>query len=425
MLGELRLGARLATQQVAGSLVARRGDLLARLDHLPWKINPYPVYREIRERAEGGLYRSTFGLWVTPDHALGHAVLRDRRWKVAGDPYDALTEDREARAVPEFDLSFLAMDAPDHTRLRRLARPAFSPRRIDAYRPLVERVANRLLDDVERRGRLGEVDLMADFCAPLPIAVITELLGIPDVDATRFTAYGRVVGGALDGVRNLPQAHRLRAATRDLNALFNDMIELRRRQPGEDAISLLVSELDGGEPAITAAELVGVCKLLLIAGFETTVNLLGNGLLALHRTPGQWKQLVADPGLAADAVEETLRYDAPVQMTSRLAGEEMELAGRTIGKGHLAIVLIGAAGRDPEAHDRPDVFDIARTQRTEHLAFSGGVHYCLGAPLARMEGEVALRVLAERLPDMRITRRPKRRRTTTIRGITELPVKTA
>jgi cytochrome P450 len=315
------------------------------------------------------------------------------------------------------DLSLLALDPPDHTRLRRLAQPTFAPRRLEQYRATARTVAARLLDHAAARGTF---DLVADLAAPLPIAVISELLAIPDVDTPRFARWGRALGAALDGVRSVRHAHVLAAATADLRALFADLVARRRADPGDDVISGLVGTLDAG--GITLDELVSLAQLLLVAGFETTTNLVGNAVRALQATPGQWDALVADPSLAAGAIEETLRYDPPVQLTARFAHEDLEIAGRRLRRDSGVLVLLAAAGRDPAAHSDPDVFDLRREHSTPHLAFSGGAHYCLGAALARLEGEVALELLAERMPALRPTGRITPRHATVLRGPRRFPV---
>jgi cytochrome P450 len=257
------------------------------------------------------------------------------------------------------------------------------------------------------------------FASPLPIAVITELLGIPDVHADAFARYGAALGGALDGIASLSHARQLLTANRELTELFETMFELRRGEPGDDIVSRLVAaEGDQIEPA----EMLPLCVLLLVAGFETTVNLIGNAVLALLSHDGQWQRLAADPTLAGRVVEETLRYDPPVQRTARVALRPMELEGKPVATNQLVVILIGGANRDPDAYERPDVFDLDRESGVDHLAFSAGMHYCLGAPLARLEAGMALARLASRMPGMQPAGRVERRNATTIRGPIRLPV---
>lgn len=400
----LRLTTDLAKQQTGAWVLGRlRGDTLCQLTLRAGRLDPYPLYRRLR--AEGDLTFSRAGAWVTPSHRLCGEILRDRRFLVRQTPYEQAPSSSFGHDEgSEWELSFLMLDPPDHTRLRRLAMPAFSPKRIAGYRDRIERVTHRLLDAAAARGRF---DVVRDLAAPLPIAVITDLLGIPDAEADRFVRYGRVVGSALDGIRTPMQARRLHDTTRDLNELFADLVRVRMNEPGDDVISALVASYR--DDALTPHELLGICRLLLIAGFETTVNLIGNGLLALLTNPTQWALLRDEPERAADVVEEVLRHDSPVQVTSRNTTEDVELAGHTIHPGQQVITFLGAAGRDPEVFDHPDEFDITRTRTVEHLAFSGGRHYCLGAPLARLEGAVAFRAVAERLPDL-VLDRPARRK---------------
>jgi P450-derived glycosyltransferase activator len=381
-------------------------DPMALLRLRPGRENPYAIYD--RMRAAGPLFPTRLGNWASTSHRLCNTVLRDRRFGVR--PLDARAADDD-----EFEMSFLSMNPPDHTRLRRLAQPAFSPKAVATYRDRIERTVHDLLD---RAG--AEFDLVAALAAPLPIAVITDLLGIPDADAAAFAQYGRVIGSALDGIRSLRHAADLRANDERLRQLFTDLFELRRREPGDDIVSHLVAA-EGDQ--IKPAEMMPMCVLLLVAGFETTVNLIGNGVLALLDHPGQWRTLVADPPtMAPRAVEEALRYDPPVQRTFRIAHEPIELDGRVVHKGQLVSTLIGAANRDPEVYERPDVFDIDRTPGVEHLAFSSGIHYCLGQPLATLEATVAFQVLAQRLPGLRRTGPVRRRNATIIRGPIRLAV---
>jgi P450-derived glycosyltransferase activator len=389
-----------------------RRDPFALLALRPGRDDPYAIYA--RMRRAGTMAPTRLGNWVTTSHRLCTAVLRDRRFGVRPDgaPPPEVASD-------EVNLSFLELNPPDHTRLRRLAQPAFSPRQMAGYRPRIEHTVATLLDRVPPG---APFDLVPALAAPLPIAVITDLLGIPDAEAGRFARYGTVIGGALDGVRSLSHAARLQRANLELRALFEELFALRRREPADDIVGRMVAA-EG--VAVRPAEMLPMCTLLLIAGFETTVNLIGNAVNALLEHPDQWQALCADPaGLAGPAIEETLRFDPPVQRTGRVALQRLELDGRPVHKGQTVITLIGAANRDPEVFADPDRFDIRREQTAEHLAFSGGIHYCVGQPLALLEATTALRCLAERMPGLRRAGATRRRTSTTIRGPIHLPVRT-
>jgi cytochrome P450 len=413
---DLRLGGRITAMRLGGLALAVRGDPVARLLHKPWRLDPYPTYAAIRGE---GLARSRVGLSAVGTHALCEQVLRDRRFGVrladGGQPFSP--GDEESSLLEPVDLSLLGLDPPDHTRLRRLAAPTFAPKRLERYRAIAEETTARLLDAATARGRF---DLVTDLAAPLPITVIGRLLAIPTVDAERFARWGRALGSALDGVRSVRHAHELARTTAEARELFTDLVARRRADPGEDVVSQLVGALDAGQ--MTLDELVTLAQLLLVAGFETTTNLVGNAVRALQSTPGQWEALVADPSLAAGAVEETLRYDPPVQLTARVAHEDLELAGVEFRRNWGVLVLIASAGRDPAAHPDADRFDLHRVPTTAHLAFSGGAHYCLGAALARLEGEVALRMLAERLPGLHRAGRVTPKTATILRGPRSYPV---
>jgi P450-derived glycosyltransferase activator len=386
-----------------------RRDPMALLQLRPGRDDPYAIYA--RMRRAGPLLPTRLGNWSTTSHRLCNIVLRDRRFGVT-------LADARQPVNGEPDLSFLEMNPPDHTRLRRLVQPAFSPKRIAGFRPGVERTVAHLL---YRAAAAERFDLVSALAAPLPIAVITDLLGVPNADSDRFARYGAVIGGAIDGIQTLRQATRLNAANDELTTLFEDLFALRRREPADDLVSALVAA-EGDQ--VKPSELRSLCTLLLIAGFETTVNLIGNAVNALLDHPDQWAALCADPaGLAERAVEETLRFDPPVQRTSRYALEPIELDGRSVHRGQLVVTLIGAANRDPEVYAEPDRFDITREHTVDNLAFSSGIHYCVGAPLARLEATVALRELAERMPRLRRAGRTQRRNANTIRGPIRLPVR--
>ncbi len=385
-----------------------RRDPMSLLHLRPGRDDPYAIYRGMPRFGP-----TRIGNWVTTSHAICNTVLRDRRFGVR-----AAELTGTPTVTDEFDMSFLDKDPPDHTRLRRLAQPAFSPKQMAAYRPRIERTVDELLD----RAAAGDsFDLVSAYAAPLPIVVITDLLGVPDADADRFARYGTVIASALDGIHSLSHAARLQAANLELRELFETLFALRRREPADDVVSRIVAA-QGAQ--IQPHEMVPMCNLLLVAGFETTVNLIGNAVNALLDHPEQWEALCADPaGLAGAAVEETLRYDPPVQRTARYALQDLELDGHPVERGQFVVTLIGAANRDPEAFPAPDTFDIRRPHTADHLAFSSGIHYCVGQPLARLEAEIALRRLAERMPDLRRAGPLRRRVSSIVRGPIRLPVR--
>ncbi|MFC7534376.1 cytochrome P450 [Actinoplanes sp. GCM10030250] len=411
-MGALRFAATLYGRQLDTAYHGYvRRDPMAMLRLAPGRENPYRIYEQIR--AGGDLVLTRLGNYVTASHPLCNTVLRDRRFGVRA-------AELTGRAVPDqqVDMSFLDKDPPDHTRLRRLAQPAFSPRQMTGYRTRIEQRVGELLGSA---ATAGEFDLVSAFAAPLPIAVITDLLGVPDADAARFSRHGATIGSALDGIRSLRHGVRVKAAADELDDIFAKLFVLRRTEPADDLVSrILAAEGDQIRPS----ELLPLCRLLLVAGFETTVNLIGNAVNALLDHPEQWDALCADPaGLAEAAIEETLRWDPPVQRTARCAAEEVTIAGRTVRRGQFVMTLLAGANRDPAVYPDPDRFDIHRTSGVDHLAFSSGIHYCVGAPLARLEAVIALRTLAERMPGLSRAGAVRRRNSGVIRGPIHLPVR--
>ncbi|MBO0842924.1 MAG: cytochrome P450 [Nocardioides sp.] len=382
-----------------------RGDLPARLALRPGQIDPYPLYEQIRAR--GTFVTNRFGNLVTADHAVCDEILRSREFGVAR------ASSRPDVARGDSGMSMLGLNPPDHTRLRRLAAPAFGPRQIAGFRELVADRAAALADEL---ARAGESDFVESFATPLPIAIISTLLGVPEEMRGDFKRHGEVIGSGLSGVRGVRHAQALIGARRGIDDIFKDLIDLRRQEPGDDVVSRLLST------DLTRIEMLAMCRLLLVAGFETTVNALGNAMLAFAAHPEQWERLVADPSLAASATEEVLRYDSPVQRTDRFAQVDTEVVGVAIEAGQNVTTLLGAANRDPGVFADPAAFDIARDNAGAHLSFSSGIHYCLGQPLARMETAVALETLATRLPGLRVTDRPTYRRGVVLRGPLRLPV---
>lgn len=417
---QLRAGAEYAGLRT----VAAIGDPVARLALGSARTDPYPIYE--RMRAAGPLFRSRLRVFVVTSRLLCDAVLRDPRFGRQEVPPTRGIQRLTEHAAGALGGSFLLLDPPDHTRLRRVVGGAFRPRDIRAYAPVVEATVEAVLDEALaggcRRGD-GSFDLMTDFAQQFPIAVIRDLLGIEGGDARRFAQIGSEVGQSLDGVRTVALARDLRTGSDELAALFARLAERPPGPGGGPALRLLTAAAAAG--TITPAELTATCGLLLLAGFETTANLIGNAVVALAGRPELWARLATDDDLVRHVVEETLRWDAPVQLTIRFAREPVELAGRLLPVGTPVLVALAAAGRDPAVYAEPDRFMPERHAREprepEHLAFSSGIHYCLGASLARLEGELALRVLVRRVPGLRLLPGAVRRRGSAIRGYVSLP----
>jgi hypothetical protein len=406
---------------------ARRGDLVARLLRDPeLRAHPHDLHEQLR--AGGPLVRTALGPLST-SHAVASEVLRSDRFGVGFDWSGAPRPARWALAFGDDPAttgiaeppSMLVVDPPDHTRYRRLVGRAFTPRATAAAEPMVRQVADTLLDALEPAAARGEpVDLVAAFAAPLPVLVIADLLGVPADRQEDFLRWGAAAAATLDP--GLP-LRRFLAADRAMRAMHDFLtghFARLRRDPGEDLVSRLVTASDGD--ALTDRELHATVLLLLGAGFETTVNLLGNAVVLLDAHREQRATLLADPSGWPNAVEEVLRFDSPVQLTGRTVRADTELAGVPLRPGSRVTLLLGAANRDPDVFAEPGRFDVTRANARDHLAFSAGIHYCVGAGLARLEAAVALRALTERFPDLRVSGRPVRRDLQTLRGFEHLPV---
>lgn len=384
------------------------GDPYAKL--LLRQVNPYRFCEKAREL--GPLHRSRVGPWVTADHRLSLRILRDRR-------FGTRRADGE-RDYPQFtsmDDSFLKLDPPDHTRLRRMVTPFFGARRFNAQRPRVERLCHELLDGIDTS---RPFDLMDRLVRPLMNTLVRDLFRVPEDCAERFDRNCTTTGRVFEGFASPDQYEELEAAVADLRSVLLELVELRATEPGDDVVSeLLTAHRDGG---LTMDEVIGVLGLLSIAGTESTSHLMGNGVLALMEHRDQWELLRADPDLAPRVVDETLRYDPPNQLISRVAHEDIEIAGQRIAAGDTVIILTGGANRDPEVYPEPNRFDITREGGPESLTFSTGIHFCLGAALARTAAEICFRVLVERLPELRQAGPVRRRMASSIRGLQHFPV---
>jgi pimeloyl-[acyl-carrier protein] synthase len=379
--------------------------------------NPYPTYHRLR--AEDPIHHSALGFWVLTRYEDVVAVLRDPRF--AKEAIAAYVAARFGLTAPGAGLSMLDRDPPDHTRLRGLVNKAFTPRVVEVLRPHIQQIVDGLLDRVEGTHAM---DLIEDFAYPLPVIVICEMLGVPVADRERFKAWGVDIARGLDAIMLPPDSdvsRRSGAARTALAEYFRELIADRRASPRADLLSGLIAAEEAGDK-LSEEELLATCILLLVAGHETTVNLIGNGTLALLRHPAELRRLRDDPGLIGSAVEELLRYDGPVQRTARIPSEDVTIRGRTIDKGEMVMPFIGAADRDPAQFPDPDRLDITRADN-RHIAFGWGIHFCLGAPLARVEGQIAINTLVQRLPKLALaTDRPEYRQSLTLRGLAALPV---
>ncbi|MFF8956544.1 cytochrome P450 [Streptomyces sp. NPDC014894] len=377
--------------------------------------DPYAVYAHLRE--QGPVHcvptQDAGDVWLIVGHAEARAALTDPRLR-NDIRHSSSWQDDGGNAI---GLNMLQTDPPDHTRLRRLVAREFTARRIEALRPRVREIADELIDAMLAAGR---TDLVEAFAMPLPMAVICELLGVPAADRERFRLWsGEVV------FPSSPEA--AGAAVQAMTGYLAALIEDKRRTADDDLLAALVRTMDEDGDRLSPEEMLGMAFLLLVAGHETTVNLIANGTCALLRHPEQLAALRADPGLIDDAVEEMLRYDGPSHSTAhRFASEDVEIGGTVIPAGEPVLVLLASANRDAERFTAPDSFDIRRDARG-HLGFSHGVHHCLGAPLARLEAGVALRALLERCRGLALDTDPDTLawRPSLMRGLLRLPVRCA
>ena len=380
--------------------------------------DPYPTYHRLR--TEDPVHHSPLGFWVLTRYEDVVASLRDPRF--AKEPMIVAVAARLGVEPQTIGISMLDRDPPDHTRLRSLASKAFTPRAVERLRPRVQEIVDGLLDQAERaRG----MDLIEEFAYPLPVNVICEMLGIPVEDHEQFKGWSLDLARGLDSSivgRDSEIAKRSRTAREGITTYIRGLIKERRTSPrGDDLLSALIAAEEAGDK-LSEPELVAMSILLLVAGHETTVNLIGNGMLALLRHPDQLQLLRERPELIGSAIEELLRYDGPVQRTARTPTEDVTIGGCTIPKDEIVMPFIGAADRDPAQFPDPDRLDITRTEN-RHIAFGLGIHFCLGAPLARLEGQIAINTLLKRMPKLALAvDRPEHRLSLTLRGLTALPV---
>ncbi|OBI86505.1 cytochrome P450 [Mycobacterium asiaticum] len=384
------------------------------------RADPYPVCAELRCNGPLVLPGSDFVLFSSYrdcDEVLRHSSSSSDHLKSTAAQQMLEADPSLRKGTPP---SFLFLDPPDHTRLRKLVSKAFAPKVVNALQPEISALVDGLLDRIAEQ---GSFDVVADFAYPLPVAVICRLLGVPLEDEPQFSRASAVLAKSLDPFFTDEQSDELNeslGAGAELREYLHGLIAQRRSRPGDDLLSALVAVNESGDQ-LTEEEIVSTCVLLLVAGHETTVNLIGNAVLAMLRDGRQWTALAADHTRAAAVVEETLRYDPPVQQLSRIALDPMTIGGVEVARGNVLMLLLAAAHRDPAEFDRPDVFDPDRPA-LRHLGFGRGAHYCLGAPLARLEASVALSAVTARFPDARLAGDPRYKANITLRGLSALTV---
>ena len=386
--------------------------------------DPYTWYAQMREERI-----VSYQLPGLPDvrgvmlsrHADVQAVLRDARFGRAGFRQSSAKVLGEGPLADAYSLWFLFQDPPDHTRLRGLVSKAFTPRAVDNLRNKIDDVVELLLD--QQKGKTS-FDLMGSFAYQVPVLVICELLGVPESDRGRFTDWSAALAKGLD-ILTVPDPESVRRgneAAAGLTAYFRELIHVRRTQPSDDLLTALIAAEEAGD-RLTEDELLATCVLLFFAGHETTVNLIGNGTLALLRNPTELERVRREPSLMPGAIEELLRYDSPVQRTGRVVLEDLEMHGRFYSQGQRVNMLIGAANRDPDQFPDPDRLDVSRANANQHLSFAAGIHYCVGAPLARLEAQLAIAALLRRYAELRMVgERPAWRPTFVLRGLRALEV---
>lgn len=388
------------------------------------RSNPYPLYKRLREKDPVHRSHAIFG-WILFRHADCLELLRDPRFSADDRNFIGFKRQQaiavaDGLADPEGkdEPVMLRRDPPDHTRLRGLVNKAFTPRSVETLRSRVEEIADELLTNLSKR---DEFDLIADFAVPLPVTVIAEMLGVPAKDQATFKRWSDHLVGFLDPQAS-PGAGVLRKTADEFFAYMSRIAAERRKQPADDLMTALVQAEDQGQ-RLSEQELHGTLALLLAAGNETTTNLIGNGMLGLLRHPDQLQRLRRQPELIDSAVEELLRWDSPVQFTMRIPTADVEFRGSHFRKGEAVVAVLGSANRDPAVFEEPECLDIGRREN-RHLSFGYGVHFCLGAQLARLEAQIAFRELLRRMPNLQaVDLKPRWRRLTFLRGVERLRLK--
>ncbi|KAA0024057.1 cytochrome P450 [Antrihabitans cavernicola] len=424
MKQQVRWAATQAVLRAAARYGVRKGDPQARLIADPRVLaDPTPYFEELR--AQGPLVRGRVA-FITVDHHVAHDLLRSEDFHVVNmgrnlpRPLRWVEEHTRGGVLhPLQPPSLLAVEPPTHTRYRKTVSSVFTPRAVAALGDRVETAANSLLDEID--GRAGAVDIVEHYCARLPVAIIGDILGVPEHDRPRILEFGELAAPSLDIGLSWPQYQRVQRGLEGFGHWLTSHLNYLRRNPGDNLMSQLIQKSDAGAH-LTDVELQATAGLVLAAGFETTVNLLGNGIDLLLASPDQRQMLSDRPELWSNAVEEILRMESPVQISARVARTDRVIAGTPVQRGEMVVISLAGANRDPSVFDHPANFDVERSNANKHLSFSAGRHFCLGAALARAEGEVGLRTFFERFPDVAPAGKGTRRETRVLHGWASLPV---
>ncbi len=399
--------------------------LKVNLFHPDVRENPYPTYQILR--TEDPIHKSVIGdFWILTRYCDVKSALLDGRFSSNRRPQSIKAKHQYVlekggdltTLLQASNAQLFFIDPPDHTRLRRLVRQAFSPNVVERMRPEIQEIVDALLSKIRHTGRM---DIIGDFAGPLPASVIAKLLGVPPEDHQRLREWSRDLSYLLDPLLSLEQYTHLNSIAEKFKAYFSTLIAERERRPQKDLISSLILARDQGDK-LREDEVWSICMMLFGTGEETTVNTIGNGMLALLQDPVALGHLKRNPCLINSAIEELLRFDAPTQLTFRVAVEDVEFGGKTIPAGEDVVLCLGSANRDPAEFSDPDRLDFSRTNN-HHLAFGEGVHFCLGASLARAQSQIAINTLIQEFHRMKIqTKNLERRENISLRGLKSLPV---
>lgn len=385
--------------------------------------DPYPFYARFRE--QGSALDAGNNLWVTLDHASAHTLLRSRN--TSSDERTStfftsnIDSDPKLQQWAEKEPMMLFTDPPDHTRLRALVSAAFTPRTVEKLVPRIHELTGQLLDNIAQQDQ--PVDLVEHLAYPVPVVIICELLGVPREDEAIFGAWSKTFTKAIDPniLRSEEDEKAMLQAEVELDAYVTTLLAQRTANPQDDLLSALITARDGDDQ-LSQDELIRMVQLLLLAGHETTVNLIGNGIVALLQNRSELERWQADPSLAKGAVDELLRYNSPVQMAMRVILEDTPIGDQILPAGEQVLTLLGSANRDPLVFDDPDRLDITRANAHRHMSFGGGIHHCLGMSLARWEGQIVLGSLIERFPNLELADAPTLRDRFVLRGYEHIPV---